>query len=79
MGICEEKEFSYGTKELLNEVIKSKAFSVVGGGHITTAMKKLKIPMKKFGYISLSGGALIAYICGEKLPGLEALEERGLR
>mgnify|MGYP001609133467 CR=1 FL=1 len=76
MGVCEEKEFCYGTKELLNAVVKSKAFSVVGGGHITTAMKKLKIPIKKFGYISLSGGALIAYICGENLPGLEVLNKR---
>lgn len=77
MGICEEKEFCYGTRELLNAVVKSDAFSVVGGGHITTAMKKLKINKNRFGYISLSGGALIAYISGEKLPGLEVLERRG--
>lgn len=75
-GVCEEKDFTFGTKELLNEVVKSKAFSVVGGGHITTEIEKLKIPLKKFGYISLSGGALIAYICGESLPGLEALKEK---
>ncbi len=79
MGVCEKREFCYGTRELLNAVVKSNAFSVVGGGHITTAMKKLKIDKKKFGYISLSGGALIAYICGEKLPGLEALEGRGIK
>ena len=79
VGVCEEKEFCYGTRELLNAVVKSDAFSVVGGGHITTAMKKLKVDKKKFDYISLSGGALIAYICGEKLPGLEALERRGVK
>ena len=77
--MCEEKEFCYGTRELLNAVTRSKAFSVVGGGHITTAMDKLKINKNKFGYISLSGGALIAYICGEKLPGLEALEIRRMK
>ena len=37
----------------------------------------LKINKNRFGYISLSGGALIAYISGEKLPGLEVLERRG--
>ncbi len=77
MGVCEESQFCYGTKELLNAVVKSKAFSVVGGGHITTAMEKLKINKKKFGYISLSGGALIAYVVREKLPGLEVLKKRG--
>ena len=32
------------------------------------------INKKKFGHVSLSGGALLNYIAGEKLPGLEALK-----
>jgi 3-phosphoglycerate kinase len=34
----------------------------------------LKIPKSKIGHISLSGGALLNYIAGEKLPGIEVLK-----
>lgn len=67
------KQFSFGTEKILKAVASSRAFSVVGGGHLTTAMDKLGIPARKFGYVSLSGGALISYLAGENLPGLEAL------
>jgi len=70
------KEFSLGTEKILKAVASSHAFSVLGGGHLTTAMMKFGISPRKFGYVSLSGGALISYLAGEKLPGLEALRRR---
>ena len=39
-------------------------------------MKEFGISEKKFGYVSLSGGALESYLAGEKLPGLEALKHK---
>jgi len=44
------------------------------GGSSSDAIKKFGINKKKFGYVSLSGGALVKYLAGEKLPGLEALK-----
>lgn len=76
VGFCEEKQFCKGTKAIFQAIANSKAFSVLGGGHSTTALKKLKINKSRFGYISLSGGALVRYLAGEKLPGLEALKKR---
>ena len=73
-GFFEDGRFSFGTNELLKAVSKCGAFSVLGGGHLTVALDKIGISKKKFGYVSLSGGALIAYLAGEKLPGLEALK-----
>ena len=73
-GKIEEKNFQKGTKELLKAVAKSKAFSVISGGSSGLAIEKSKINKKRFSYISLSGGALTHYLAGEKLPGLEALE-----
>ncbi|MFH1365740.1 MAG: phosphoglycerate kinase [archaeon] len=73
-GDCSKKIFSKGTFELLKAVANSKSFSVIGGGHLSDAIKSSKINMKKFGHISLSGGALLSYIAGEKLPGLEVLK-----
>lgn len=74
-GFSEIKGFEKGTKELLKAIAKSNAFSVIAGGHTTTALKRFKINKNKFNYISLSGGALVYYLAGKKLPGLEALKQ----
>lgn len=73
-GYCEEKQFCTGTKAILKTIERSKAFSVISGGHTLTAIKQLKIKKQKLGYVSLSGGALLNYLAGKKLPGLEALK-----
>ncbi|UCD04372.1 MAG: phosphoglycerate kinase [Candidatus Woesearchaeota archaeon] len=67
-----EKEFLLGTKELLKATSKAK-FSFIGGGDTTTALEIIKLNKKSFSYCSLSGGALLNYLAGNKLPGLEVL------
>lgn len=74
-GVYEEDEFAKGTKAILNAVANSKAFSLLGGGHTISAIDKFNFKKNQFGYVSLSGKALVEYLCGEKLPGLVALEE----
>ncbi|MCW3985281.1 MAG: phosphoglycerate kinase [Candidatus Bathyarchaeota archaeon] len=78
MGIFENKEFMKGTKEILEAVADSKAFSLVGGGHTVAAVEQLGLE-KKMGYISTAGGALIEFLMGEKLPGVAALEAAAKR
>lgn len=73
-GDCNEKGFSKGTFALLHSIANSGAFSVIGGGHLSDAIEASGISKSKFGHISLSGGALLNYVAGEKLPGLEALK-----
>lgn len=76
-GIYEKEEFSYGTKKLLKAVEKSSkngCFSLLGGGHTISALSKFKIKKKNLGYVSLSGKALIEYLSGAKLPGVELLQ-----
>tara|TARA_Y100000310_G_scaffold282789_2_gene304296 strand:- start:9175 stop:10302 length:1128 start_codon:yes stop_codon:yes gene_type:complete len=68
------KGFEKGTYSILRAIASSKAYSLIGGGHLSDAIEKSKINKKKFNHISLSGGALLNYIAGEKLPGLEALK-----
>lgn len=72
-GFFQQKGFENGTKEILKAIAKSRAFSVVAGGQSSDAINEFKINRKKFNYISLSGGALVKYLAGEKLVGLEAL------
>ncbi|MBS3085056.1 phosphoglycerate kinase [Candidatus Pacearchaeota archaeon] len=72
-GNYSKKPFAKGTIALLRAIANSRALSLIGGGHLNDAISKYKINKKRFGYISLSGGALLSYIAGEKLPGLVAL------
>jgi phosphoglycerate kinase len=74
LGVFEEKDFSYGTFEIFKAVGKSKAFSVLGGGHTIAALKKSGLE-KNFSYVSTAGGALISYISGEKMPVIDALKK----
>ncbi len=75
MGVYEQPAFSAGTKAVLEAIAKSRGFSLLGGGHTTSALEALGFRKENFGYVSLSGKALIKYLCGKKLPALEALEE----
>ncbi len=74
-GFCTDKNFRKGTKEILNAIANNKGFSIIGGGHLNDAIRECKVSRRKFNHISLSGGALLRYIAGEKLPGLEALKK----
>lgn len=73
-GYCADKKFRKGTFAILKAIAKNRGFTLIGGGHLSDAIEKSKINKKKFGHISLSGGALLSYIAGEKLPGLEVLK-----
>src|SRR3989338_108998 len=72
-GDCNINGFEKATFSILRAIANSKAYSVIGGGHLSDAIEKSRISKSKFNHISLSGGALLSYIAGEKLPGLEAL------
>lgn len=75
MGVYEMPQFETGTRKILEAIAESEAFSLVGGGHTISAIEKFKIPEDKFGYVSLSGKALIQYLSGKELPALKALKE----
>jgi phosphoglycerate kinase len=78
MGVYENKEFSFGTKRILEEIANSKAFSLAGGGHTISAIEEFGLS-KKISYISTAGGALIEFLMGKKLPGVVALERAAAR
>jgi phosphoglycerate kinase len=78
MGVFENKEFSFGTRKVLEEIANSKAFSLAGGGHTITAIEEFGLT-KKISYISTAGGALIEFLMGKKLPGVTALKKAAAR
>lgn len=74
VGYYQDKKFSIGTKAILKTIEKSKAYTLLGGGDTLTAVEKLNINKNKISYISLGGGALIEYLAGKKLPGVELVK-----
>ena len=76
LGKIEEKEFSKGTKEIAEAIVESKVFSVVGGGETVEFLNKLGLT-SKFNHVSTGGGAMLVFLSGEKLPGLEVLNYYG--
>jgi phosphoglycerate kinase len=72
-GKFEDQNYAKGTRALANAIIESKAFSVVGGGETVEFLAKQGM-IEKFSHVSTGGGAMLAYLSGEKLPGIEALD-----
>jgi len=72
LGKTEEKRFSKATREVAKTVVKSKAFSVIGGGETIEFLTRIGL-IKKISFVSTGGGAMLDYIVDEKLVGLEAL------
>jgi phosphoglycerate kinase len=73
MGVYENKEFAVGTRKVFEEISKSKAFSLAGGGHTISALQEFGLS-SKISYVSTAGGALIEFLMGKKLPCVAALE-----
>ncbi|MDO8582900.1 MAG: phosphoglycerate kinase [bacterium] len=74
MGIIENEKSSGGTRVIAEAILKSGAYSVVGGGDTVEFLNKLGI-INKFSFVSTGGGAMLSFLSGEKLPGLVALEK----
>ncbi len=74
LGYFENKLFERGTKEIADIIIKNhQAFRLAGGGDTVFALKKFNV-RDKFDFVSTGGGAMLEFLAGKKLPGLEALE-----
>lgn len=72
MGLFEEKENEKGTEILAQGIIEASADTIVGGGD-TLAFLKSKNLLDKFTFVSTGGGAMLEFLSGQKLPGIEAL------
>lgn len=74
MGYFEKEVFSKGTLEIAKAISKSSAYSVIGGGETINFVKKNGL-IDNFSFVSSGGGAMLDFIAGKKLPGIEALNK----
>lgn len=75
MGVFEMEKFAKGTTAIAHAVAKATslgAFSLIGGGDSVAAINKNKLA-DKVSYVSTGGGAMLEYMEGKALPGIEAI------
>ena len=68
-----EKGFVKATKDLAQEVVKSKGFAVVGGGDTGALVEKIAGSSKNV-FVSTGGGATLEYLAKGTLPGIQYLK-----
>ena len=75
-GAYEREEFRVGTKIIYEALRESRAFTLIGGGDSSTAIRLVGLKPEDFSYVSLAGGALISYLSGKPMPGVEVLAKK---
>ncbi len=76
MGVFENEAFSKGTFALAKTIADVDAIKIVGGGDSAAAAENSGYA-EKMTHISTGGGASLEYLQGDKLPGLEAVRDKG--
>ncbi len=77
MGVFEKSNFAAGTKAIADALVQATengAFTLVGGGDSVAAINQIGLA-DKVSYVSTGGGALLEYMEGIVLPGVQAINE----
>lgn len=72
MGRFEDPRYMEGTKILAQAIAESAAEKIIGGGDTIAAVDQLGL-LDRMGFVSTGGGAMLAFLAGQHLPGLQAL------
>ncbi len=75
MGMFEKEKFKHGSMGIARVIAsrsKGRAFGVVGGGETVKVLKMTKME-NDIDWVSTGGGAMLAFLGGEDMPGLEKL------
>ncbi len=73
LGWFEKSEYARGTFEVARAVAELNAIKVVGGGDTVSAIKQSGVA-EKFDHLSTGGGAVLEYLEGKGLPGVDVLK-----
>jgi len=79
LGMFEKPAFAKGTLAVARAVAratKKGATSIIGGGDSVAAVEQAGVA-SEISHISTGGGASLEFLAGDRLPGVEALTDRG--
>lgn len=72
MGKFEEKPYDFGTNIILDAILESEAYVIIGGGESLAVLERANA-FHRIGFVSSGGGAMLEYMAGKDLPGLQSL------
>jgi 3-phosphoglycerate kinase len=73
VGYFEIDQFADGTRIVAQAMADSDATTIVGGGETAESVEELGLE-EQISHVSTGGGASLAFLGGEELPGIAALE-----
>lgn len=77
MGLFEKTPFARGTEHITKAIAANKdAKTIIGGGDTIEAIKKFGISESSFTHVSTGGGAMLQFLEGTMLPGVEIVLEK---
>lgn len=75
LGLIEIPRYAKGTLALARKLKRIKAFKLVGGGDTIAILRKHNL-LRGFDHVSTGGGAMLEFLAGKRLPGIEALKRQ---
>ncbi len=75
MGMFESPKFKYGTLSIAEKIscaAQHQAFAIAGGGETVESLKKSGL-INLLDWVSTGGGAMLAFLGKEKMPGLDRI------
>lgn len=72
LGVIESHDGKEGTLSLIDTLKKANGRTLVGGGDTLSLITNDEL--SEFDFVSTGGGAMLAYLAGEKMPGLDVLQ-----
>lgn len=76
LGWFENPEYAEGTFQVAKALASIEAIKVIGGGDTVSAVRKSGFS-ERFDHLSTGGGAVLEYLEGNGLPGIEVLRMNG--
>ncbi len=78
LGWFEKPEYSAGTFEVARAIVKTHSIKIVGGGDTVSAIHQSGVA-DQFHHLSTGGGAVLEFLEGNGLPGIDVLKKTGKR
>lgn len=72
MGLVEIDNFRQGSLAFAKEFVLTEARTIVGGGDVVTFISQEGL-VDKINHVSTGGGAMLSFLAGDIMPGLEVL------
>src|SRR3989344_6015513 len=72
LGYFEVAQYKKSSQQIAQAIVKSKPYSIVGGGETIQMIRDLGL-ITKFNFVSTAGGAMLEFLEGKVLPGIKPL------